>query len=90
MKKPALLNLLTLIAFLLGSAAGLFQLSFLEGFFKGISDLFLKGLRFLSVPMIFLAIVSTASQLQSLQEAKFLIKKILKYTIATTFIAASI
>ena len=90
MKTPIFSNLLTLTAFLLGSTAGYFQLSFLDVFLEGTSELFLKGLRLLSVPMIFLAIVSTASQMQSLQEAKFLAKKVLKYTITTTLIAALI
>lgn len=54
------------------------------------SDLFLRSLQMLSLPMIFLAVTSTLSGLRNLNTARILGKKVLIYTVFTTLIAASI
>lgn len=55
-----------------------------------ISDIFIRLLKLLSLPMIFLAITTTLSGIDSLQQIKFLGKKVIYYTIITTVISASI
>lgn len=55
-----------------------------------ISDIFLSLLRLVSVPIIFLSIVSTISGMENMNEVKNLGKKVLKYTLLTTFIASTI
>lgn len=90
MKKTTYFNLAILLALLLGILAGSFPSTFIVTLSKTISDLFLRLLKLISLPMIFLAIVSTMTQMKNLSEAKVLLKKILKYTIATTIVAAAI
>lgn len=55
-----------------------------------ISDIFIRLLKLLSLPMIFLAITTTLSGIDNLQQIKFLGKKVIYYTIITTIISASI
>lgn len=62
----------------------------LNTFVEVISILFINMLKLISLPMIFLAIVSTMTRMNSLSEAHLLLRKILKYTIITTLIAATI
>jgi Na+/H+-dicarboxylate symporter len=90
MKKTTYFNLATLIALLLGILAGSFSSTYIHELSLSISEIFLKMLKFISLPMIFLAIVSTMTQMKSLSEARFMLRKILKYTIATTLVAATI
>lgn len=90
MKKTTYFNLATLIALLLGILAGSFSSTYIQELSLSISEIFLKMLKFISLPMIFLAIVSTMTQMKSLSEARFMLRKILKYTIATTLVAATI
>jgi len=54
------------------------------------SDIFMKLLKLISLPIIFLSIVSTVSGMESIDEFKSLGKKVAKYTVVTTLIAASI
>lgn len=53
-----------------------------------ISQLFIKLLQLVSLPIVFLAILSTLSGIQNLTDAKWLGSRVLKYTIITTLIAA--
>ena len=78
------------VALGLGIALGLFNLSFIQTISETTSTIFIKLLKLVSLPMIFLAIVSTLSQMTSLIEAGRILKKILKYTLLTTLISASI
>lgn len=55
-----------------------------------ISDLFINFLKLVSLPIIFFSIVSTASGMESLHEVKTLGRKVVKYTLLTTVIAATI
>ena len=54
------------------------------------SELFLGSLQLIAIPIIFLSIVSTITGFKSFNEMKFLGRKVLKYTLLTTVIAASI
>lgn len=55
-----------------------------------ISKIFIDLLQLISIPVIFLSIVSTISSMESFEEMKNLGKKVLKYTLFTTIIAASV
>lgn len=55
-----------------------------------ISDIFINLLKLVSVPIIFLSIVSTVAEMENIQEFKRLGSKVVKYTLLTTFIAALI
>ncbi|MDX5462028.1 MAG: dicarboxylate/amino acid:cation symporter [Wolbachia endosymbiont of Tetragnatha montana] len=55
---------------------------------KLFSDIFISLLKLISLPLVFLSIVSTISGLKDSIEIKILLKKILFYTLLTTIIAA--
>jgi Na+/H+-dicarboxylate symporter len=80
----------TLIAIFLGSVVGMIGHPMPIFVAKELGNLFMGLLKLLSAPMVFLAIVSTLTQVESLHTLKSLIKKILKYTILTTLIAATL
>lgn len=90
MRKITSFNLASIFALLLGVFAGSFHHPWIHTLTQFLSEMFLKMLRFISLPMIFLAIVSTMTQMKNLSEAKIILKKILKYTLATTLLAATI
>ena len=83
-------NIAILTAILLGSLSGYFSIPFFEHLSSTIITLFLSMLKLISLPMIFLAIISTMTKMKSLGEANFLIRKIAKYTLITTILASSI
>lgn len=55
-----------------------------------VSDIFINFLKFVSLPIIFLSIVSNTAGMESLSEIKILGKKVIKYTLLTTIIAATV
>lgn len=58
------------------------------GLAKLCSDLFMRLLKLISLPLVFLSIVSTISGFKDSREIKHLVKKTLWYTLLTTIIAA--
>lgn len=64
--------------------------SILNNSATAVANVFLNLLKLVSVPIIFLSIVSTVSGMDSLHEFKSLGKKVVKYTLLTTIIAASV
>lgn len=76
------------IGIVLGLMTGFFQTPFFDGIAQVASTLFISLLRLVSLPIIFLSIVSTASKMKSLSELKKIGGKVLKYTLITTIIAA--
>lgn len=78
------------LALLVGGILGFLDVPFIQSSAEAISTLFINMLKLISLPMIFLAIVSTLTRMTSLSEAGTLLKKILKYTVGTTLIAATI
>ena len=75
---------------ILGIVAGVFGSEEIVYIATFISYLFVSALKWLSIPMIFLSILDTTSGLQSKNELLMLGAKIFKYTLFTTFLAASI
>lgn len=83
-------NLFFGIAACCGLLAGYFNHPFLNQVANVIADIFINLLKLVSLPIIFLSIVSIASGMQSVKEVKTLGKNVLKYTLLTTIISASV
>ena len=78
------------IATVLGLFAGYLNLPSIDATADAISEIFINLLKLVSLPIIFLSIVSTASGMDSVNEIKSLGKRVIKYTLLTTIIAASV
>ncbi len=83
-------NLFILLAFFLGIAGGVLAIPGLYPAAGLVAELFLNFLKLISLPVIFLSIVATITNMSSLGEAKTLLRKILTYTVMTTLISAAI
>lgn len=77
------------IAVTLAIIAGYLNLPILDKTATAVSDVFLSLLKLVSVPIIFLSIVSTISGMENVSEVKNLGKKVVKYTLITTVIASA-
>lgn len=78
------------LATLFGLLGGYLQIPEIFTAASIVSDVFMNCLKLVSVPIIFLSIVSTAGSMESVGEIKILGKKVVKYTLLTTMISASI
>ncbi|MBN9378178.1 MAG: dicarboxylate/amino acid:cation symporter [Chlamydiales bacterium] len=78
------------LAVSLGIVAGYLNHSGINLAAQGASDIFINLLKLVSLPIIFLSIVSTASGMESARELKTLGQKVLKYTLLTTVLAATL
>lgn len=83
-------NIFFAVAILFGVVAGYLQNDFLFRAAETISQLFINLLKLVSLPIIFLSIVSTAAGMDNLEQIKLLGQKVIKYTLLTTVIAATI
>ncbi len=89
-KKKINPNLYFAVAIILGILAGYLDHPLLLSLAEIISQIFINLLKLVSLPIIFLSIVSTVSGMENLQEIKALGRKVVKYTLLTTLIAATI
>ena len=78
------------LATVLGLLAGYLNNGTVFAVASVISEVFINLLKLVSLPIIFLSIVSTASSMDSVSEIKSLGKKVIKYTLFTTVIAAAV
>ncbi len=78
------------IAVCCGLIAGYFNHESTNSLAQGVSDIFISLLKLVSLPIIFLSIVSTASSMENIRELKTLGQKVIKYTLLTTLISASV
>lgn len=78
------------LATVFGLLAGYLNLPALDAAANTVSEIFINLLKLVSLPIIFLSIVSTASGMDSVSEIKSLGKRVIKYTLLTTVIAASV
>ncbi|GAB4228690.1 MAG: dicarboxylate/amino acid:cation symporter [Chlamydiales bacterium] len=78
------------IAVCLGLVTGYCDISAFHSLASGVSEIFINLLKLVSLPIIFLSIISTASGMESLAEIKNIGKKVVKYTLGTTIVAATI
>lgn len=81
-------NTLTVLALLLGIGAGLLDHTAINSLANIISDITIRLMKLISVPLLFLSLVSAAAHFSSFGQIKTLGLKIVKYTLLTTFIAA--
>lgn len=78
------------LATILGLYAGWLNWPGIDATADAISEIFINLLKLVSLPIIFLSIVSTASGMDSVNEIKSLGKRVIKYTLITTLIAATV
>ncbi len=90
MKKLFNSPLMLAVAVVVGLICGAVNAPGINETAKVLSQLFINLLKLVSLPIIFLSIVSTATGMESISEFKYLGKKVLKYTLLTTVIAATI
>ncbi len=83
-------NMRILLALFLGILAAYSQLPVFDSIADAASSIFINLLKLVSLPIIFLSIVSTASGMDSVSEIKSLGKRVIKYTLLTTIIAATV
>ncbi len=83
-------NVFFAIAIVLGVGAGYLQDAFLFRLAETLSQLFINLLKLVSLPIIFLSIVSTASGMENIEQIKRLGQKVVKYTLLTTILAATL
>lgn len=83
-------NLAFLYAALFGLFVGYLDSPKLFAAAGAFSDIFINLLKLVSLPIIFLSIVSTACGMESVSEIKFLGRKVIRYTLLTTIIAATV
>lgn len=79
-----------LLALLLGIGAGLLKWPVLLSTATVVTTVFVSLLKLISIPLIFLAIVSTITRMESMREFRILGTQVFKYTLLTTILAASI
>lgn len=78
------------LATVFGLLAGYLSIPGIDAAADAISEIFINLLKLVSLPIIFLSIVSTASGMDSVKEIKSIGKRVIKYTLITTIIAASV
>ena len=83
-------NITLPVAIVLGVFAGVWDPSWLRTGATHFSEVFINLLKLVSLPIIFLSVVSTASSMGSMGEIKFLGRRVLKYTLLTTVISATV
>jgi len=89
-KKKYGVNLLFAIAFVGGLTGGYLNLPWLDQIASIVSQIFINLLKLVSLPIIFLSIVATASGMKSASDVRFMGLKVLKYTLLTTVLAATV
>lgn len=80
-------NSLTLLAFVLGVLSGVIDISGLLQAAHVVSDITIKLMKFIALPLLFLSVVSSAAHFKNLEEIKKLGVQIFKYTLFTTVLA---
>jgi Na+/H+-dicarboxylate symporter len=81
------LNTFLLIALGLGVCTGLCNITWLSSIADGVSQIFINLLKLVSLPMIFLSVVSTISGMGGFAEVRTLGRRTLVYAAGTTFLA---
>lgn len=83
-------NTTVAIATIIGLITGYLNIPGLNGLADVIAQIFINLLKLVSLPIIFLSILSTASRMEGMREVRSLGVRIGKYTLATTMIAATV
>lgn len=87
-------NILFAIAVLFGFILGLIEIPGVSQVIiqvaHVISEIFIKLLKLISLPIIFLSLVSTATGMEDYKQFKFMGLRVIRYTLLTTMLAAAI
>lgn len=83
-------NVLFAVAVFLGIAFGLADIPAINSMAHLVSEIFIRLLKLVSLPIIFLSLVSTATGMEDYKEFKFMGIRVLRYTLLTTMIAAAV
>ena len=83
-------NILLFAAMGVGLFTGWLDVSLLNSVASGTSDLFLRLLKLISLPIIFLAVTSTITGMKDFHEMRKMGRKVFFYTLGTTLVAATI
>ena len=78
------------LGFVLGLICAFFRLPGTEALASGIAFAFMSALKLISIPLIFLAIVSTLASLESFGKAARMIRILFSFTLLTTLLAATV
>ncbi|MEI6789896.1 MAG: cation:dicarboxylase symporter family transporter, partial [Myxococcaceae bacterium] len=78
----------TLIAIAIGTTIGLLQIPMLDIVCQSLAEIFIRILKFLSLPIIFLSLFVTISGMTGAAEARKTLKQIFSLTLLTTLVAA--
>ncbi|MCA9506878.1 MAG: dicarboxylate/amino acid:cation symporter [Myxococcales bacterium] len=81
-------NILTIIALVVGIFSAFLNNSWLFDVAEVVADISLRVMKLVAVPLLFLSVVSSASHFDNFNEIKNLGKKLVKYTMLTTLLAA--
>lgn len=84
------LNVAFMIAVALGLGLGFANIEVVNSGAFAISEVFMRLLKLVSLPIIFLSLLSTASSMDDLKQFKFMGSRVLRYTVLTTLISASV
>lgn len=84
------LNFAFLLAITFGALFGYLNYTPINQVSYAISEVFIKLLKLVSLPIIALSLLSTASGMEDVREFKWMGFRVLRYTLLTTFLAASI
>ncbi len=83
-------NLKIIVCFILGILTGYLDNNIFNQIATSISQIFINLFKLISSPIIFLSIFSTILGMKNTNDFKNIVKKILKYTLLTTYIASVI
>lgn len=83
-------TILFAIAVVVGALSGYLHNEFIFQVAESVSQVFINLLKLVSLPIIFLSILSTASGMENIDQIKRLGQKVVKYTLLTTIAAATI
>lgn len=88
--KPARTQAYMALAIVLGLLCGAYPLPYQSLVTQTVMTVFMNALRLVSLPIIFLAVSTTIMGMQTLGELALLGKRVLRYTLLTTILSASI
>lgn len=83
-------NILFALAVVLGVCLGYADIKLVNSFAHVVSEIFIRLLKLVSLPIIFLALVSTATGMDDYKEFKFMGLRVIRYTLLTTMLAATL
>ncbi|MET4693213.1 dicarboxylate/amino acid:cation symporter [Endozoicomonas lisbonensis] len=80
---------LLLLAAALGLVTGWLDVPAINGICEVITDIFIRLLKLVSLPIIFFSLIATLSGMSGMGDVKAMGGKVLKFTLLTTFVAAA-